>query len=342
MHWGKEKLSLKQQAVFFSSLAEMMQAGFSLKKSLVNLQVNHQLSAVKSQQILLQLEQGHTLSQTLQPWLSQTTFFQLKIAEQHGSVEDCIQELGHFLFGVNEQLQKLRGLLLYPAMLFVLLGGLCGSIKIWLLPKLTEFSQGLAENDQQKVAVDWSQVVSWGWKLLLAACLIYALKVGYWWYRQKTLNRHIWYAQLPLVGRLYRLYSAYLISFNLSLLLRCGLDVHQVCCYLQEFKPQSLYYQLGCQLAQSLDQGHELSGFVRQYPFIPQELLFFLTSGDTKTELSQELALFAHHSYQNLVRESERLLTWIQPVLFLVIAGVIIGTYLAILLPIYSSIEGIY
>lgn len=338
MFLGKRKLKLKQQATFFSALAEMLQAGFSLNKSLTNLQLNGQLDSQSFTAISTQLNAGQTFSNALEPWVSTTTFFQLKIAEQHGNLEQCIHELGQFLFAVNEQTQKIRGLLLYPAMLFILLGGLCGSIKIWLLPQLTEFSKTLNTANEQRFSLNWETIFYIVVKILLVLIVIYLLKILYWWSKQKSLNRHIWYTQLPVVGRLYCLYSAYLCSFNLALLTRCGLELQQVCCYLQEFSPTSLYYQLGQELAAFLSSGEELVGFVRNYPFIPKELLFFLSNGDTKEELSKELDLFAQTSYRNLMRESERMLTWIQPLLFLVIAAVIIGTYLAILLPIYSSI----
>lgn len=156
------------------------------------------------------------------------------------------------------------------------------------------------------------------------------------------VQRHVWYAQLPVVGKLYRLYCAYLITFDLSLLFQCGLDIQQICVYLQDFKKNSIYHQLGHELNIVLNEGQEVNDFILRYSFIPQELLFFLNNGDTKEEMSRELALFAENAYRNLIRGSERVLTWVQPLLFLIIAAIIIGTYLAILLPLYSSIGGIY
>ena len=48
--------------------------------------------------------------------------------------------------------------------------------------------------------------------------------------------------------------------------------------------------------------------------------------------------MFADVSYRRFIRALDRLLTWIQPLFFIVIAVLIIGTYVAILVPLYSSI----
>ncbi|SFV40324.1 competence protein ComG [Ligilactobacillus acidipiscis] len=341
IYLGK-KVTLKEQAAFFTSLADMLQAGFSLKKSLLNVKLLDPKLQNKVEKIITQLSLGATFSQTVEPWVSKQTYFQIKMAEQHGNLEQAIKELGKFLFRLNEQLQKLKGLLLYPLMLLVLLAGLCTSIKIWLVPKLTAFSNVVDPGQSVPFFKDPVHLVKGAITICLLAVIMYLSKVIHWWVKQKSLTRHVWYAQLPILGQLYRLYCAYIITFDLSLLFQCGLDIQQICLYLRDFKKNSIYYQLGYELDAALNQGSEVEDFILSYSFIPHELLFFLNNGDTKEEMSKELAIFSQNSYRNLLRGSERLLTWVQPLLFLVIAAIIIGTYLAILLPLYSSIGGIY
>lgn len=342
IHVANKKLSLKEQANFFAVLSSMLQAGFSLQKSLNNISILGQKNTKQIQKMQQDLNSGRTFSQTIRPWVSQTVYFQIKISEQHGNLDLSIQELGNFLYDASEQVQKLRGLLLYPFILLFLLAGMCISIKIWLMPQLKAFSTSVDPASSQKMTFDLGQFFKLLGMIVLVVLVVYLLRVFSWWLKQGSLTRHVWYAQLPILGKIYRLYSAYLTSFELSLLFRCGLDIQEICSYLQEFEESSLYYQLGYELECFLNEGQELNTFIRRYSFIPHELLLFLNNGDSQVEMSEELAVFSKSSYHNLLRESERLLTWIQPILFLIIAAVIIGTYLAILLPIYSSIGGIY
>ncbi|GBG94610.1 competence protein ComGB [Ligilactobacillus salitolerans] len=333
---------MKEQADFFNLLADLLQAGFSLKKSLENMQLLETSTSGKISQILAQLEAGATLSSALSAWISATTCIQLRLAEQHGEVERSIRELGKFLLRESEQLKKIKGLLFYPCMLLVLLAGICVSIKIWLLPQLDEFTKMSSQQDTNLGGFDWTRLVQWSLAFIGILLFLYLFKVLYWWSRQKALSRHLWYSQLPIFGKLYCSYSAYLISLNLSLMFKSGLNLQEICQILISLSSKTLYHQLGLELANFLEKGRELNSFIQSYPFIPQELLFFLNNGDTLIEQSNELLIFSENSYRHLLRQADHLLTWLQPLLFFVIALIIIGTYLIILLPMYSSIGGIY
>ena len=338
---ANKKLNLRQQAVFFSLLGDMLQAGFSLKKSLESINLMDLKNSRAINTIVSELETGTDFSTALKPWVKPSTYAQVKIAEQHGSLVQSLKQLGRFLVQINEQTAKIKGLLLYPCMLLILLGGLFVSLKVWLFPRLQEFSE-LSNVQTTAVGIEWHQVIHWIIIGLFALGTLYLWKVFYWWIRQVSLSRHVWYAQLPILGRVYRLYTAYVITFNLSLLFKSGMDLPQICHFLHDFKPQTIYFQLGIELRNFLDNGQELRNFIRKYPLLPNELVFFLSSGDTKEQLGDELLIFAENSYQRLMRATDHILTWIQPLLFLVIAGIIIGMYLAILLPIYASIGGLY
>ncbi|WP_234403038.1 type II secretion system F family protein [Ligilactobacillus agilis] len=178
--------------------------------------------------------------------------------------------------------------------------------------------------------------------MILVIVGVYLGKLFWWWKKQPTLTKHHWYSQLPLVGKFYRQYSYYYLSFNLGLLLQSGMDFQQICYFLGDFDKQSLLYQLGSQLRLWLEKGDELREFIALYPFIPPELVFFFSKGQTQAELSKEILLYSQLAYQKLLRQLDNLINLVQPLLFLVIAAIIIGTYLAILLPLYRNMGGLY
>lgn len=175
-------MTLKEQADFFTSLADMLRAGFSLKKSLLNVKLLDRKWQIEIDEMILQLNLGATFSQAVEPWISKQSYFQLKMSEQHGNLERAIQELGKFLYSFNEQVQKLRGLLLYPVMLFILLAGLCVSIKVWLLPKLATFSDPVGGAKQVPFFEDPVRVVKGIVFIFLIVILIYFSRVLHWWF----------------------------------------------------------------------------------------------------------------------------------------------------------------
>ena len=61
-----------------------------------------------------------------------------------------------------------------------------------------------------------------------------------------------------------------------------------------------------------------------------------------RDRIGKDLLAYSKLAYQKLLEKTNQLLAWIQPLLFMVIAIVIICTYLALLLPLYSSLGGLY
>ena len=124
--------------------------------------------------------------------------------------------------------------------------------------------------------------------------------------------------------------------------MKSGLDLKQICSFLNEFDKQSLLYQLGQQLRELLDAGSMPDELVKKYPFIPPELKLFLNKGETLENISNELAVYSEVSYRKLLKLIDKLIELVQPILFIVIAIIIVGTYLTILLPIYKTLGGLY
>lgn len=143
------------------------------------------------------------------------------------------------------------------------------------------------------------------------------------------------------MGKVYCQYSYYYLAFNLALMLKSGMDFRQICNLLLRFDQHSLLYQLGQQFESWLNNGQELAGFVQKYPFIPPEFALFFQEGLTQENLSGQLMIFAELSYQRLLKRVDRILNLIQPLLFVVIAVIIVLTYASILIPMYHNLGGL-
>lgn len=322
------------QAEFFRLLADLLQAGFSLADALNSLE--KLLPKLPLATLKMQVSQTGMLAETLKRHVSQNTYHQLVIAEQHGSLDESIAQLGRLLLRRVEQQKRLKSLLGYPLFLLVLVVSLMIGVNQILAPML-------AENSSSKVNLDLigDVIVGSVWVILGALVAYGIIFVIYWWRKQTQLSRHLWYSTLPIGGRIYRSYSYYYLSYNLALLLQSGMSLEQICQFLAMFNPKTLLYQLGEKLQIALTQGDDVDQFIKRYPFIPQELALFVNKGQTKEKLAVELLLYSKLMYQKLMRQVDSLIGWVQPVMFIVIAVAIVGVYLAILLPLYQNMGGL-
>ena len=77
-----------------------------------------------------------------------------------------------------------------------------------------------------------------------------------------------------------------------------------------------------------------------QEPLIPAEVARLLTMGQSHHLVATGLKLFGEQLFSRLQQQLERLVSLVQPFLFLIIGGEILLVYLQILLPLYQSIGG--
>lgn len=332
-------MTLKRQAQFFGLLADLLSSGFSLKQSLENIITLLPKIQPMTNEVLTQLNQGENLSLALQPFISPSIYYQLKIAEKHGNLERSLRNLGNLQQRAVQQREKIMGVLFYPVLLLILLSFLGIAIKVWLAPSMQTF----ASYNQLDSNSSWQQdFLKLGGIILGVLLLGIVFKLGWWWRHQGVLTRHVYYSRLPIIGKVYRQYSYYSLMFNLGMLLKSGLELSDICNFLNEFPSKSLFYQFGKQLHQQLQTGTKWELIIAKYPFIPPELALYLQKGISKDELSDEIIFFAELSYKRLLRLVDQIISWIQPLLFLIIAAIIIGMYLSILLPMYAQIGGMY
>ncbi|WP_283581372.1 type II secretion system F family protein [Ligilactobacillus hohenheimensis] len=324
---------LKQQVQFFTVLNDFLQEGFTLRQALrgtrqVILRLTQDIDNFERQ-----LDDGSFFSAAVRPRISVASYLHLALAEEHGCLKATVAVLARELSRRYEYRRRIRGLLAYPCGLLVMLLGIIGAVHWWLMPMIRQFVP-----PQPETAPNWTLVVRIITGILLCGGGIYCARVVVWWWRQRALNRHIWYSQLPVIGRFYRYYCAYIISFNLGQLLVSGLELAQVGELLLRFPSSSVLHQLGVKFIGAMMTGNAIKNFTGQIPFIPDEVAAFFERGQATKTTGQSLLMFADVSYRRFIRALDRLLTWIQPLFFIVIAVLIIGTYVVILVPLYSSI----
>ncbi|MEW6857538.1 type II secretion system F family protein [Streptococcus iniae] len=77
-----------------------------------------------------------------------------------------------------------------------------------------------------------------------------------------------------------------------------------------------------------------------QYPFFQKELSLMIEYGDIKAKLGQELEIYAQLTWERFFSRLFQATQWIQPIIFLFVALIIVCIYAAMLLPMYHSIGG--
>lgn len=277
---------------------------------------------------------GRPFSTCIAPFVTTDLYYQILLAERHGKLAKAFQEIGTLLATRQRQYRKLRGLLQYPLILLVFLAVVVAGLASFVYPELRT----------------WQNVQSSPWRSILTSILLFcatavlASVVLFWWRwrRQDALHRAVIKCRLPVVGQCYRLYYGYYLTTNLAILLRHGMSLQEILELTRQFDQSALLFQLGACAQDCVQRGRGVEELLGIYPFVPAELVIFINKGATLAELGADLAAFADIQFKRLTAAIDHLLGWVQPVIFALIAVVIIGLYLSILLPIYHSFPEVY
>ncbi len=327
-------MTTKDQARFFSILADLLLVGFSLGEALNFIKVVLPTKQMVLEKMIQSLKQGEAFSKAVQMHVKEDIYYQILIAEKHGQLAESLKTLGNYLNVKFAHKSRLIQLLEYPVLLIFFLGLLMIGMKTYIFPQLNQWNLAT-----QVHKFKYTALYSWGvWGSLLGILSYFFRRFS----KQPIFKRVEVLCRLPIIGKVYQTYCHYYLSLNLAMLLKSGLGIKSICALLASFSPTSLLYQIGDALEKQLTEGQQTVSFINRYPFIPQELNILLNKGSTTDSLGQELVMFSRIKYQKLTQQVERLIGFMQPLMFLIIGLIIVFMYLSLLLPMYHSMGGVY
>lgn len=326
-----------QQAQWFLLVHDLLTVGFSLRHAIrFTLTVYPRLQPFL-EHLRRELKGGKSFSAGIRPYVSTDLYYQLLLAEQHGDLDVTLGEIGTLLTVREKQRRKLRGLLQYPLLLLGMLLIVLVGLVSFVYPELATWQN---QNNSGSSTSLMTLGINTG--LYLLAIILVGILLQRWRWRHATpLQRLITRCHWPIIGPCYTLYYRYYLTTNLAIMLCHGLSLKEIIGVTSRFRRRSLLYQFSLIVNHQLEQGEQLDQTLQMYPFIPGELVIFINKGATLKDLGDELTALAKIQFRRLTQQIESLLVWIQPVIFGLLALIIVALYLSILLPIYHSMQGV-
>ncbi|UQS82494.1 type II secretion system F family protein [Bombilactobacillus folatiphilus] len=327
-NYRQDKLTTQQQADFLSTLAKLVRNGFSIEVALISLKLIYPQQEVILNQVLAQLNSGQTLAQALiKTGLSKTIISQITIADVHGNLVRCLEENAATLVLRQKNKQKILNLLAYPCFLLISLITLLIFLKVELAQQLPKVNFSL-----------WTKIAIILFGLFVFVFLLTeVIRLRRLSELQQVMRKMKW----PFIGAIYGNYYQYLILSALSTFLKSGLSLKEIIIAAQKLTPGSVQYDLAQVIQRQLLAGYSLGDIVRANKLLSPEVEVAVNLGHEPLQLAIELQTIAELKHQQVQQKIQRLINQIQPIFFIIVAVMILGTYLSILLPIYSMMKGL-
>lgn len=322
------KLTVAQQAQFLSTLAKLVKNGFSIEIALLSLKIIYPQQKKILNQVLERLNSGMLLDQALiVTGLSKTIISQITIADVHGNLVRCLEENAATLKTRQKNTRTILNLLAYPIFLLISLATLLVFLKVELAQQLPKIHLSI-----------WSKVI-----LGILGFIIVGGLLSEWFYlrRLPELKQALHKLHWPIVGHIYQNYYQYVLLTSLATFLKSGLSLQEILQAAQKLTPGSIQYDLAQQIQQQIIRGISLNEIIKMSPLLPEEINIAVNLGHATLQLAIELQTIAELKYQQVQQQIQRLINQIQPFFFIIVAVMILGTYLSILLPIYAMMKGL-
>ena len=334
----KKALDKENKIYFIKRLYELIYHGYMLEDSLEFLLIQYEVADDEIKKIKEKLSNGSKLSDILgYLGYSQLIVSKIKFAEDYGRIEDMLLEVETYLKIKKIQQEKVIKTLRYPLFLTLTLICLIMVFNALVIPQFENiYTSSNIKMDLQTIILIKS--LYYIPKIISIIFLLILICIGYTFYTIKykpnLFLKSLLY--IPKVRNYSKLYFSYRFSMELSLFLMSGFSLKTALEVMVEEDYDYYLTLFSKDILNELDQGIGFEDAIGKIKYFDKYMRKFVSHGKNNGLIDKELKLFSELILDTFLTSLDKNLKKLQPILFGILAVVIVGLYMVILLPIFN------
>ncbi len=345
-----KRVPLKEKMSFTRNLSVMVASGLTISRAVKNLSLQTQNATFKTilDDVYEDLQAGKTLSDGLSKYpnvFDELFVSMVYVGEVGGSLEQVLDILALQLEKENELSSKVRGALIYPAVILSAMAGIGVLMLTYILPKITGvFKDMNVELPQSTLFImSMSDFLRDHW--IISFVLVVGIVVGVKSFYGTVMGRHFFdgiFVRLPIIGNIVMKVNCARFARVYGSLLGSGVSVVNALSIVSRTLGNVLYRDAIMAAVGDVQKGVELSQAIGQYPLIfPVLVPQIIEVGEETGKTEIVLGHLASYYEDEVSQITKNMSSIIEPILMLVI-GVGVGFFaIAMLQPIYSVMDSI-
>lgn len=343
----KNRIATKEKVIFSRQLSTLINAGLPLVQSLrsvLNQTKSRALQAVLTQ-VITDVEAGKTFSAALEkhPKVFNQVFTSLVAAgEASGTLDGALERLANQQEKDAELIGKVRGAMIYPVIVLVVMGGVVGFMLVSVLPQVQELYDGIPGTrlplvTRMLLALS-NFIISYWWIIAIVVVVMAVFTTR--WIRTvggkrvvDGLKLHMW----PFGGLFSKMYMARFTRTSTTLV-ASGVPLIQVLDITAEAVDNVYLNESIKHATEKVKGGKALSTALLGDPNFLELVPQMLKIGEDSGAIEQMLEKTADYYEKEVDNTIKSISTIIEPVLMIVLGVVAIVIVSAILLPIYGLV----
>lgn len=337
-------MSAWELALLTRQLATLIQAGIPLEECLRAVSRQSERPALQSLLLAVRARviEGYTLAQALSefpqafPELYRAT---VSAGEKSGHLDLVLNQLADYTEARYDLQKKIQGALIYPVILTFLATAIVVGLLTYVVPDIVK----VFESSRQELPLLTRGLIAASAFMRVATPWLVLLMIGAAFFFRSMLKKeaaryrlHAWQLRLPLLGRLVRGSNATRFASTLSILTRSSVPLVEALRIAAEVSSSLLIRDAIRQAAVKVTEGGSLARALEESGYFPPMMMQMIASGEQSGALDEMLARAATMQEKELGSLITTLVGLFEPLMLLLMAGVVLLIVLAIMLPILS------
>src|SRR3989344_1216339 len=341
-------VKIHQKITFAKNLGLRIHAGLPVTRAL---SVMSKQSKSKSFKKLLSdleadISHGKTLSESLgkQPKVFSTLFISMvKAGEESGTVSSSLGIVSSQMEKTYLLAKKVRGALIYPAVIISVMIALAILLLIFMVPTLTATFEGLGVKlpFATRALIYFSDfLVEHTLAVLIGIVLFIISSVLFLRSRVGRNLADIVFIHIPVIGKMVREFESARTARTLSSLLSAGVEIIVALDVTVDVLQNHLYKDALKRVRVAIEKGESISAvFIEHEHLYPLFVGEMVAVGEETGKISEMLMGVANYYEEEVDQKTKDLSTIIEPVLMIII-GIGVGVFaIAMLAPTYSLVD---
>ena len=339
------RIPFVDKMMFIHHLQIMIKAGLSMIEALniLNEETENKKLKVIIGEIKKEVETGKTFSEVLQgyPKVFPAIYVSMIASgETGGTLEESLAQVAKQMKKSHELTSKIRGAMIYPAVITVAMIGVAGLVVFYILPQImvmfAEFKAELPLSTRALIATV-NFFTKWWW-------LITLIIIGFviiWIALLKNLKFkrviHKINLKLPIAGKIIKKINLARFSLTLSSLLKSSIPIIDAVRISSDVVGNYTYKDALKKAAEDLQKGETLSSILARYSNIFPPMVVEMIMVGEQTGQAEKMLFELSEYFGNEVDETmKNFSTIIEPVIILVLGIGVAIVAVSVLMPMYS------
>lgn len=341
------KISGRDVAQFTRLLSTMLATGLPLTDALSNLVAQAKAGYWREtlQSVYRDVQSGTSLSESMGrfPNIFDNLYTSMvKAGEASGKVDEALASLADTLDSNLDFKSKVTGAMVYPAVIVVAMGGIGIFMLTNIIPKIAdvykEFGAQLPLPTRILIGIS-NFITNYTLVLFLILALLY---YSYRTLRKNPVSDYLInnsFYRIPIFGPLSEEVTLAVMNRTLGSLLSAGVAILDALKIVSNTVGNN-YFRSGLNEAASyVEKGVPLSVAVRRNAVFPVMMSQLIAIGEETGTLDKSLARLANFYQESAERKVKTLTTLLEPLMILLMGGMVAGLALAVLLPMFNLVS---